>query len=77
MAIESKGFTKTDVGPKPGKKDWIGKMDMKEGDFSAKAKKAGMSTAEYARAIMDGEISVDAKTKKQASLALTFSKMKK
>lgn len=48
-----------------------------EGDFSAKAKRAGMSTKEFARHVMANEKDYSSKTEKQANLARTLAKVRK
>jgi hypothetical protein len=55
-------------------KHWMEKMHMKKGAFSAKAKKAGMSTAAYAAKETKSGSHASSKTKKQATLAKTFAK---
>ena len=54
-------------------KKFIQKMDLKEGAFTAKAKKAGKSVHEYAEEKKDAP----GRLGKQARLALTFEKMAK
>lgn len=55
------------------KKKWIQAANLDEGSFSAKAKKAGKSTQEYAAEKADAS----GKLGKQARLAKTFAKMSK
>lgn len=47
------------------------------GAFSKKAKKAGMSTAEYVSKVTSNPAEYDKKTVKQANLAKTLSKLRK
>jgi hypothetical protein len=58
-------------------KKWIQDMHMKKGAFKAKAKAAGMSTMAYATRVAKPSSKASTKTKRQAALAKTFSKMKK
>jgi hypothetical protein len=57
---------------------WMQKVTSKmdKGAFSAKAKRAGMSTAAYASKVTKKGSHASAKTKKQATLAKTFAKAK-
>ncbi len=59
------------------KKNWIQKANLKEGAFSAKAKKAGYGTQTYASRVLANPEKYDSKTVKQANLARTFKKMSK
>lgn len=59
------------------KKKWIQGANLKEGAFTAKAKKAGMSVSEYAAKVTKPSSKASATTKKQAVLAKTFKKMAK
>jgi len=61
------------------KKKWIQSVvkKMDKGAFSSKAKRAGLTTAQYAKKVLAPGSRASAKTKKQASLARTFSKMRK
>jgi len=61
------------------KKKWIQRATPEEtrGDFSKKAKKAGMSTSAYATKVTKKGSKVSDKTKKQAQLAKTLAKMRK
>jgi hypothetical protein len=56
-------------------KKWIQKADLKEGAFTAKAKKAGMTVQAFAAYVLENKDRYDAKTVKQANLARTFKKM--
>ena len=56
------------------KKKWI-PTNLKEGAFTKKAKAAGMSVAAYAHHVLAKGSNADTKTKRQASLALTFQAM--
>ena len=58
-------------------KKWIKKAIKKPGAFKAKAKKAGMSTKEYAARVLKKGSKASPKTKRQASLAKTLSKMRR
>ena len=57
--------------------DWIEGAVKKPGAFTAKANKAGMSTAAFADKVTKPGSKASPKTKKQANLAKTFSKMRK
>jgi len=59
------------------KKKWIQGMDMQEGAFTKKAKKAGMGVQEYAAKVTKSDSKASTKTKRQANLAKTFKKMGK
>ncbi len=62
----------------PAKKKWIGKATSKnKGAFSAKAKRAGMSTAAYANKVTKPGSKASTKTKRQANLAKTLGKVRK
>lgn len=54
-------------------KNWMKDAVKKPGSFSAAAKRAGKSTAEYAQEKKDAP----GKTGQRARLAITFSKMRK
>jgi hypothetical protein len=58
---------------KKSKKQWVQDMNLDEGSFSAKAKKAGVSTQEYAKE----KAKAPGKLGRQARLAIQFSKMSK
>jgi hypothetical protein len=58
-------------------KSWISNAIKRPGAFSAKAKKAGMSTSAYANKVLKKESKSSTRTKKQAVLAKTLSKIKK
>ena len=62
---------------KKSKGNWISGAIKRPGAFSKKAKAAGMSTQAYARKVLAKGSSADARTKKQAQLALTLGKMRK
>ncbi len=56
---------------------WIQSATSKgKGAFSAKAKKAGMSTSAYAKKVLKKGNKSSFKTKKQANLAQTLSKLR-
>ena len=59
------------------KKKWIQGAIKRPGAFSAKAKRAGVSTTAYARSVLKKGSRASATTKRQARLALTLGKMKK
>tara|TARA_R110000824_G_scaffold241002_1_gene429670 strand:+ start:487 stop:687 length:201 start_codon:yes stop_codon:yes gene_type:complete len=65
------------VAAKKSDKKWIKKAIKKPGAFKAKAKKAGMSTKEYAARVLKKGSKASPKTKRQASLAKTLSKMRR
>lgn len=58
-------------------KKWIQKAIKRPGVFSAKAKAAGMSTSAYAHHVLRKGSTASTRTKRQASLALTFAKWRK
>lgn len=59
-------------------KKWIAKATAKnKGAFSAKAKKAGMSTHEYAEKVTAKGSKASTRTKRQANLARTLESMRK
>lgn len=62
---------------KSSKKKWIKGAIKRPGAFKAKAKRAGMSTASYARKVTAKGSKASTRTKKQANLAKTLSKMRK
>ncbi len=62
---------------KGGKKNWIAGAIEHPGAFGKKAKTAGMSTAAFASKALKPGSQADEKTKKQAALAQTLSKMRK
>lgn len=53
---------------------WMQKLHLHKGAFSAKAKRAGKSTAAYASSVLKKGSHASAKTKKQAALAKVFAK---
>ena len=59
------------------KEKWIQAAHLKEGAFTAKAKKAGMSVQAFAAHVIAHKGDYDEKTVKQANLAKTFKKMSK
>lgn len=54
------------------KKKWIQKAIKNPGSFTAKAKKRGMSAAQFQRAVLKNPSKYDAKTRRQASLRKTL-----
>jgi hypothetical protein len=56
---------------------WIQKAIKRPGAFSAKAKKAGMSTYAYAKKVLSKNSKASTRTKRQAALALTLAKLRK
>jgi len=62
---------------KKGNDNWISGAVSEPGAFSEKAKKAGMSTREYAAYVLREGSKASDKTKKQARLALTLMKLGK
>jgi len=58
-------------------KNWIKKAIKKPGAFKAKAKKAGMSTNEYAAKVLRKDSKASPTTKRQARLARTLAKMRR
>ena len=58
-------------------KKWIQGMDMKEGAFTAKAKKKGITTAQLQENVLSNPDDYDEKTVKQARLRQTLVGLKK
>lgn len=58
-------------------KNWIKGAVKRPGVFKKKAKDAGMSTGSYVKKVLKKGSKASPLTKKQASLAKTFSKMRK
>lgn len=58
-------------------KKWIKGAVKRPGAFRAKAKRAKMSTAAYARKVLKKGSKASTRTKRQARLAQTFSKMRR
>jgi hypothetical protein len=58
-------------------KKWIQGMDMKEGAFTAKAKKKGITSAQLQANVLANPDDYDEKTVKQARLRQTLVKLKK
>ena len=58
-------------------KNWIKGAIKNPGAFKAKAKKAGESTAAYAKQVTKKGSKASATTKRQANLAKTLSKLRK
>lgn len=56
-------------------KKWIAGMDMNEGAFTRKAKRRGMSVAEFRSYVLSHKDDFDTSTVRQANLAKTFAKM--
>lgn len=61
---------------KSGKK-WIGSAIKRPGSFSRKAKASGMSTQKYANKVLKKGSKASTRTKRQAALAKTLSKMRR
>ena len=59
------------------KKDWIKKADIKEGAFTAKAKKKGITSAQLKENVLANPDDYDEKTVKQANLRKTLVGLKK
>jgi len=59
------------------KKKWIQGMDMKEGAFTAKAKKRGITSAQLQENVLSNPDKYDEKTVKQARLRQTLVGLKK
>tara|TARA_Y100001951_G_C11029605_1_gene124227 strand:- start:49 stop:255 length:207 start_codon:yes stop_codon:yes gene_type:complete len=57
-------------------KKWIQGAIKRPGAFKAKAKKAGMSTSAYASKVLSRGSTSSTRTKRQASLARTLSKIR-
>lgn len=62
---------------KSGKKKWIKGAIKRPGAFKAKAKRSGKSTQAYARSVLKKGSKASTRTKRQAALALTLSKMRR
>lgn len=58
-------------------KKWIQGMDMKEGAFTAKAKKKGITSAQLQENVLADPDKYDEKTVKQARLRQTLVRLKK
>jgi hypothetical protein len=58
-------------------KKWIQGMDMKEGAFTAKAKRKGITTAQLQENVLSNPDKYDEKTVKQARLRKTLVGLKK
>ena len=58
-------------------KKWIQGMDMKEGAFTAKAKRKGITTAQLQENVLSNPDDYDEKTVKQARLRQTLVGLKK
>jgi len=58
-------------------KKWIQGMDMKEGAFTAKAKKKGITSAQLQENVLSNPEKYDEKTVKQARLRKTLVGLKK
>lgn len=58
------------------KEKWIPK-DLKKGAFTKKAKAHGMGVQEYADKVLSDKSKASKRTKLQANLARTFSKMRR
>jgi len=58
-------------------KKWIQGMEMKEGAFTAKAKKRGITTAQLQENVLANPEKYDEKTVKQANLRKTLVGLKK
>lgn len=58
-------------------KKWIQGMDMKEGAFTTKAKKKGITTAQLQENVLSNPEKYDKKTVKQAQLRKTLVGLKK
>lgn len=59
------------------KKKWIQSAIKRPGSFSRKAKAAGSSVSAYARNVTKKGSRASTRTKRQANLALTLSKMRR
>jgi hypothetical protein len=62
---------------KSGGGKWIQKAIKRPGAFRAKAKRAGMSTSEFANHVLANKEKYDTRTVRQAALAKTLAKMRK
>ena len=58
-------------------KKWIQGMEMKEGAFTAKAKRKGITTAQLQENVLSNPDDYDDKTVKQARLRQTLVRLKK
>lgn len=59
------------------KDKWIQDAIKRPGAFTAKAKKAGKTVPQYAKQVLKAGSGADTRTKRQAALARTLSKMSK
>jgi len=62
---------------KRGVRNWIQSAIKRPGAFTAKAKRAGVSVAKYAQAVLSGTVKADTTTKRQAALARTLSRLRR
>ena len=62
---------------KKSKSNWIANAITRPGAFSNKAKKAGKTTAAYAKQVLKPNSKASTRTKRQAALAKTLSKLRK
>ena len=62
---------------KSGSGKWIQKAIKRPGAFRAKAKRAGMSTMQFANHVLANKERYDSRTVRQAALAKTLAKMRK
>jgi len=60
-----------------GNKNWIKGAIKRPGAFSAKAKRAGMSTSAYANKVLAKNSRASTRTKRQAALAKTLAKQRR
>lgn len=58
-------------------KKWIKKAISRPGAFTKKAKKAGMSVSAYARKVLKKGSKASTRTKRQAALSRTLSRLRK
>jgi hypothetical protein len=76
-AMAERDFTLIMAEKKKKDKKWIQGMDMKEGAFTAKAKKRGITTAQLQENVLANPEKYDEKTVKQANLRKTLVGLKK
>ena len=59
------------------KKKWMQGLHLRKGAFTAKAKRAHMSTAKFTTKVLGKKSKASPRTKRQANLARTFSRARR
>jgi hypothetical protein len=68
-------FSEAHMAKKPNRK-WMQQLDIQAGALTEKARKAGMSVAEYSAEVLKPDSSASLKTRRQANLAQVFAHTK-